>query len=229
MWCGYESNTLECVVLVQGLRFIENGERFIPKDDRVLGSSNNGSNHFLGCTGFGVDDFQSADNRMTSVFKWFEQKQLTKDANTIFPNVEVISRLMNECYNDLRKKIPRLSIERHMVTFQSSRSKQKIACPTNMLTPLYHLSPEHKTMPLWVDKSVWKLFLESDCEFDKRDLSESINERPNDSEKIYAVIEKMKTDGELNCETVTTKAVMTKPQMVHEKKCKWIWSKARIV
>jgi hypothetical protein len=64
------------------------------------------------------------------------------------------------------------------------------------------------------------LFLESDCEFDKRDLSESINERPNDSEKIYAVIEKMKTDGELNCETVTTKAVMTKPQMVHEKKCK---------
>jgi hypothetical protein len=70
-----------------------------------------------------------------------------------------------------------------MVTFQSSRSKQKIACSTNIYTPLYHLSREHKTMPLWVDKSVWKLFLENDCELDKRDLSESVNERPNDSEK----------------------------------------------
>jgi hypothetical protein len=137
---------------------IENGERFSPKDDRVLGNSNNGLNHFLGFTGFGVDDFQSADNRMTSVFKWFEQKRLTKDANMIFPNVKVISRLMNECYNDLRKKIPRLSIERHMVTFQSSRSKHKIACSTNIFTPLYHLSPERKTMPLWVEKSVWSCF-----------------------------------------------------------------------
>ncbi len=105
------------VVLVQGLQFIENGKRFSRKDDRVLGNSNNVSNHFLGFTGFEVDDFQSADNRMTSVFKWIEQKRLTKDANMTFPNVEVISRLMNERYNDLRKKIPRLSIERHMVMF----------------------------------------------------------------------------------------------------------------
>jgi hypothetical protein len=74
-------------------------------------------------------------------------------------------------------------------------------------------------MPLWVDKSVWKLFLEDDCEFDKKNLSESINERPNDSEKnLYAAIEKTKADGELNYETVMTKAVMTKPQMEHEKK-----------
>jgi hypothetical protein len=68
-------------------------------------------------------------------------------------------------------------------------------------------------------KPVWKLFLESDCEFDKRHLSESINERPNDSEKkLYTAIEKTKTDGKLNFETVTTKAVTTKPQMEHEKK-----------
>jgi hypothetical protein len=91
------------VILVQGLWFIENGERFSPKDDRVLGNSKNGLNHFLGFTCFGVDDFQSADNRMTSVFKWFEQKRLTKDANMIFLNVEVISWLMNERYNYLRK------------------------------------------------------------------------------------------------------------------------------
>ncbi len=74
-------------ILVQGLWFIENGERFSPKDDRVIGNSVNGSNHILGFTGFGVDDFQSADKRKTSIFKWFEQKQLTNDPNMIFPNV----------------------------------------------------------------------------------------------------------------------------------------------
>ncbi len=56
---------------------------------------------------------------------------------------------------------------------------------------------------------------------------ESINEHPNDSEKkLYGAIrkrtstntEKTKTDGKLNFETITTKAVMTKPQMEHEKK-----------
>jgi hypothetical protein len=139
--------------------------------------------HFLGFIGFGVDDFQSADNRVTSILKWFEQKRLTDDANMIFLNVGEISRLMNEWYNDLRKKIPWLSIQRHMVTFQSKSSKQKITYSTNIFTPLYHLSSEQKTMPLWVDKSVWKLFLESCCELDKRDLSKSINERQNDSEK----------------------------------------------
>jgi hypothetical protein len=54
-------------------------------------------------------------------------------------------------------------------------------------------------MPLWVDKSVWKLFLESDYEFDNRDFHKSINETPNDSEKnLHAAIEKTKTGGELN-------------------------------
>jgi hypothetical protein len=105
------------VVLVQGLWFIENRERFSPKDDRVTGNSNNGWNHFLCFTCFGVDDFQSADKRKTSIYKCFEQKQLTDDANMIFPNVDILTRLMNECYNDLRKKIPQLSIEIHMVTF----------------------------------------------------------------------------------------------------------------
>jgi hypothetical protein len=37
---------------------------------------------------------------------------------------------------------------------------------------------------------------------------------------LCAAIEKTKTDGELNYETVTTKAVTTKPQMEHEKKSK---------
>ncbi len=106
------------VVLVQGFQFIENGERFSPKDDIVSGNSNNGLNHLLGFTGFGVDDFQSADKRKTSIFKWLEQTRLTDDASMIFPNIEIITQLMNACYNDLRKKIQWLFIERHMVTFQ---------------------------------------------------------------------------------------------------------------
>ncbi len=84
------------VVLVQGLQFIENGERFSPKDDRVKGDGVIGSNHLLGCTGFGVDDFQSVDKRVTSMFKWFEHKHLTDYANMFFPNVDRISRSMND-------------------------------------------------------------------------------------------------------------------------------------
>ncbi len=72
--------------------------------------------------------------------------------------------------------------------FNQKRSKQKITWSTNIFTPLYHLSPEHKTMPLWVDKSVWKYMLESDCEFDQRDLHNSIDKHPNDSEKNLAVL-----------------------------------------
>ncbi len=72
---------------------------------------------------------------------------------------------------------------------------------------------------MWVDESVQKLFLERDYEFNKRYLHSSINERPNDSEKnLYAAIEKMKTDGKLNYEMVTTKAVTTKPNMEDKKK-----------
>jgi hypothetical protein len=50
-------------------------------------------------------------------------------------------------------------------------------------------------------------------------IKEIFIERPNDSEKnLYAAIEKTNTDGKLNYELVTTKAVTTKPQMEYEKK-----------
>jgi hypothetical protein len=119
-------------VRVQGLWFIKNRERFSPKDDRKAGNINNGSNHILCFAGFGVDDFQSDDKRVTSIFKFFEQKWLMDDPKMFFLNVGEMSRLMNERYSDLRKKIPRLSNERHIVTFQSSRSKQKITWFTNL-------------------------------------------------------------------------------------------------
>ncbi len=95
---------LNVLVLVQGLHFIENGERFRPKDDRVTGNSNHGLNHSFGFTGFGVNDFQSADKRVTSYLKWFENNRLKKRANIIFLTVDTMSRLMNDHYNSLRKK-----------------------------------------------------------------------------------------------------------------------------
>jgi hypothetical protein len=104
------------VVLVQGLWFIENGERFSPKDDIVTGNSNQKSNHSFGYTCFGVEDFLSADNRVTSILSWFEHNWLKKDANIIFLNVEVISQFMNERYNDLRK------------SFFSSQLKETWSC-----------------------------------------------------------------------------------------------------
>jgi hypothetical protein len=206
------------VFLVQGLWFIENGDRFSPKDDRVFGNFNQFLNHVPGYRGFGVDDFQSADRRTTSYLKWFEHKHLTDDANIIFLNVELMAQIMNERYNDLKNKyLPLLSIERTLVTYRSSTRTKRWS--TNIFTPLYHLSPEQKTMPLWVNKSVWKLFLESEYEFNNEIFHRSITETPNDSEKkLYTAIEKMKTIGKLNYETVTTKAVMTKPQTEHEKK-----------
>jgi hypothetical protein len=74
--------------------------------------------HPLGFTGFGVDDFQSADRRTTSYLKWFEQNWLKKDANIILLNVESMAQNMNRCYNDLKKKYhPLLSIERTFVTY----------------------------------------------------------------------------------------------------------------
>jgi hypothetical protein len=84
------------VILVQGLQFIENGERFSPKDHRVKGNSVNGPNHSLDFTGFGVDDFMSDDKRVISIFKWFEENCQTDEASMFFPNVEGISWLMNE-------------------------------------------------------------------------------------------------------------------------------------
>jgi hypothetical protein len=117
LWGGAKKiNKIECdavrnqilwnaVILVQGLWFIENGERISPKDDRVTGNGVSGLNHILGFTGFGKGDFQSADNRVTSILKWFEQKRLTDDANIVFLNIEGISWWMNELYNYLKKKL----------------------------------------------------------------------------------------------------------------------------
>jgi hypothetical protein len=48
-------------VLVQGLQFIENRERFSPKDAKLEEKSISGSNHNMGFTGYVVDDFISKE------------------------------------------------------------------------------------------------------------------------------------------------------------------------
>jgi hypothetical protein len=47
------------VVLVQCLWFIENGERFSPKDARLYEVNISESNHNLGFMGYGIDNFMS--------------------------------------------------------------------------------------------------------------------------------------------------------------------------
>jgi hypothetical protein len=92
------------VVLVQCVWFIENGERFSPHN--VLTDEKNilESNHNLGFTGYGVDDFMSKEKRRIPILIWFERTFKVDDAGVYFPNVETLSQLMNNQYNVLRKK-----------------------------------------------------------------------------------------------------------------------------
>ncbi len=146
------------VILVQGLWFIENGERFSPKYFGVKGSGSNGLNHTLGFTGNEVDDFISGEKRQHPLFHQIENYCHIDDANVFFPNVETLSHLMNQQYKELKKKIHQLSIERHQVAFHSKATKEKMTCSTNIFTPFYHFTKQNETMPLWCNKSVWQLF-----------------------------------------------------------------------
>jgi hypothetical protein len=83
------------VVLVQCLWFIENKERFSPNN--VLTDEKNilESNHNLGFTGHGIDDFMSKEKKVP-IFIWFENTFKGKESNVYFPNVEILSCSMNE-------------------------------------------------------------------------------------------------------------------------------------
>jgi hypothetical protein len=67
--------------------------------------------------GYGVDDFMSNEKRRLPIFDWFETTFEEDTAGVYFPNVGILSQLMNNRYNELRRKIPELTIERHQVFF----------------------------------------------------------------------------------------------------------------
>jgi hypothetical protein len=113
------------VVLVQCLRFIENGERFSPNNDLTDEKNISGLNHDLGFMGCAVDDFMSKEKRRLPIFDWFENTLKGKDSNKNFPNVEILSRLMKEQYNQLKEKFPPLTIERHPEFLFQPKTEQK--------------------------------------------------------------------------------------------------------
>ncbi len=120
------------VVLVQRLWFIEKGERFSPND--VLTDEKNilESNHYLGFTGYGIDDFKKKEKRRLPIFNWFENTFKGKDSNVFFPNVDKLSCLMSERYNQLKGKFPSLTIERRQVLFQPKTKQDCLILSTNI-------------------------------------------------------------------------------------------------
>jgi hypothetical protein len=76
------------VVLVQCLCFIENGERFSPKDVQLDEKSISELNHDLGFMGYGIDELMSKEKRRLPIFDWFETTFKVDIAGMYFPNVE---------------------------------------------------------------------------------------------------------------------------------------------
>jgi hypothetical protein len=67
--------------------------------------------------GYGIDDFTSKGKRRLPIFDWLENTFKGKDSSVYFPNIEILSCLMNKRYNHLKGKFPSLTIERHQVLF----------------------------------------------------------------------------------------------------------------
>jgi hypothetical protein len=93
--CDNKNILQNAVVLVQCLQFIENRERFSPKDSQLDEKNISGSNLDLGFTGYGVDNFMSKEKRRLSFFVWFERTFKVDNADECFPNVQTLSKLMN--------------------------------------------------------------------------------------------------------------------------------------
>ncbi len=110
--------------------------------------------------------------------------------------------MMNDQYDELKKKIPELTIERHQVSFQSKTKQEHFLLSVNIYNPLHHLSEGKWTLPLW-QEFCWGLFLEGDSGYVEKN-SNTINENLTPAEKnlftaicqrILAGNEKKETDG----------------------------------
>ncbi len=67
--------------------------------------------------GYGIDDFMSKEKRRLPIFDWFENTFEGNDSNMYFPNVEILSQLMNKGYNQPKGILPSLTIKRPQVLF----------------------------------------------------------------------------------------------------------------
>jgi hypothetical protein len=89
---------------------------------------------------------------------------------------------MDDQYNELRRKIPELTIERHQVLFQSITKQECFLLSTSIYTtPLYHFLEGKRTLPQWHEEFCWELFLEGDSGFVEK-KNDTIKENPTPAE-----------------------------------------------
>ncbi len=150
------------IILVQGHRFIDKGERFGDKDPSTETKCHESSySHLMKYTGYGVKDFYFQDRgRTTNIFKWISST-FKIDIDTVeglLINVETIERQTNEQFKTLAIAFEDLKITLTKVKYQNTTRR------TNACTPLFHIS-DGKIIPLWYNTSAWELFLRSESDF----------------------------------------------------------------
>jgi len=95
-----KKNLRNAIILVQGLCFIDKGERFGDMDPSTETKHRESSfSHQMKYTGYGVEDFHCQDRgRTTNIFKWISSK-FKIDIDTVgqlLRNVETIESQTNE-------------------------------------------------------------------------------------------------------------------------------------
>ncbi len=150
------------IILVQGHRFIDKGERFGNKDPSTETECHELSySHPMKYTGYGVEDFHCQDRgRTTNIFKWISSK-FKIDIDTVgqlLRNVETSESQTNEWFKTLANAFGDLKITSTEVKYQKSTQR------TNVYTPLFHISGK-KTIPLRYNTSARERFLRSESDF----------------------------------------------------------------
>jgi hypothetical protein len=139
------------IILVQGHRFIDKGERFDNKDPNTETKCRDSSNsHPMKYTGYEVEDFHCQDRgRTMNIFTWISSK-FKIDIDTVrklLRNVETIEHQTNEQFKTLANAFGDLKITSTEVKYQKSTQR------TNVYTPFFHISGEKQfpygtTLPL---------------------------------------------------------------------------------
>ncbi len=139
------------IILVQGHRFIDKGERFGNKDPSTEAKRHElYHTHPMKYTGYGVEDFHCQDRgRTTNIFTWISStfKIDIDKVEELLINVETIECEINERFKTLANVFGDLKITPTEVKYRNTTQR------TNVYTPLFHISGEKQfpygtTLPL---------------------------------------------------------------------------------
>jgi hypothetical protein len=131
-----EKNILRnAIILVQGHRFIDKGERFGNKDPSTETKRCESSySHPMKYTGYGVEDFDCQDRgRTMNIFTWISST-FKIDIDTVeglLTNIETIERQTNEQFKTLAIAFEDLKITLTEVKYRNTTQR------TNVYTPLF--------------------------------------------------------------------------------------------